>query len=110
MFSQVRSGTLRGLKASVVTVEADVSEGLPVFDMVGSLAAEVREGKERVRTVLKLIGMPLPARRITVNISPADEKKSGSGFDLPMACSVLLAMGCFRADSFNDTLDRKSVV
>lgn len=103
MFSQVRSGTLRGLKASVVTVEADVSEGLPVFDMVGSLAAEVREGKERVRTVLKLIGMPLPARRITVNISPADEKKSGSGFDLPMACSVLLAMGCFKADSLKNT-------
>ena len=103
MFSQVKSGTLRGLNAGVVTVEADVSEGLPVFDMVGSLAAEVREGKERVRTVLKLIGMPLPARRITVNISPADEKKCGSGFDLPMACSVLLAMGCFDPDAFKDT-------
>lgn len=103
MFSQIKSGTIRGLNADVVTVEADVSEGLPVFDMVGTLATEVREGKERVRTVLKLIGMPLPARRITVNISPADEKKYGSGFDLPVACSVLMAMGFFKTDAFKDT-------
>lgn len=103
MFSQIKSGTVRGLKADVVTVEADVSEGLPVFDMVGTLATEVREGKERVRTVLKLIGMPLPARRITVNISPADERKNGSGFDLPVACSVLMAMGFFKGEAFKDT-------
>lgn len=103
MFSQIRSGTVRGLQSDVVSVECSIFDGLPVLEMVGSLSTEVREGRERVRTVLKLIGMPLPARRITINISPADEKKTGSGFDLPMACAILTAMGYFSEESLKDT-------
>lgn len=93
MTNQIRSGTIHGLKAELVSVETDISEGMPVFEMVGSLSHEVREGRERVRTVLKTAGFPLPARRIIVNLSPADLKKSGSGFDLAVACSVLAALG-----------------
>lgn len=102
MFSQIRSGTIRGLKASMVTVEADISEGLPGFDMVGSLSSEVRESRERVRTVLKTAGFPLPAKRITVNLSPADLRKSGTGFDLPVACSVLTALGVIKPEEVDN--------
>lgn len=100
MFSQIKCGTIRGLKATMVTVEADVSDGLPAFDMVGSLSGEVKECRERVRTVLKTVGYTLPARHITVNLSPADVRKSGNGFDLPVACSVLCALGSANAQKF----------
>lgn len=93
MNTQIKSGTIRALKAAIVGIETDISPGMPVFEMVGSLSQEVREGKERVRTVLKTAGFPLPARRIIVSLSPADIRKTGSGFDLPVACSVLAAIG-----------------
>jgi magnesium chelatase family protein len=93
MFSKIYSATLTGIESIVVSVEVDVSDGLPVFDMVGALSLEVKEGKERVRTVIRSMGQRIPARRITVNIAPADLKKSGTGFDLPVALAVLLAIG-----------------
>lgn len=102
MLSQIRCGTIRGLTATMVTAEADVSDGLPVFDMVGSLSGEVKECRERVRTVLKAAGFPLPARHITVNLSPADIRKSGNGFDLPVALSVLAALGRMDPDRLSD--------
>ena len=76
-----------------VCVEADVSDGMPVFEMVGFLASEVKEARERVRTALRNVGCALPPRRITVNFMPADIRKSGAGFDLPIAVAVLAAMG-----------------
>ncbi len=76
-----------------VYVEADVSDGLPVFEMVGFLSSEVKESKERVRTALRNSGYVLPAKRITINFSPANIRKTGSGFDLPIALSILCAMG-----------------
>jgi len=84
MYSIVTTAILQGIDSLPVCVEADVSDGLPVFEMVGFLASEVRESKERVRTALRNCGHQLPAKRITINLSPSNIRKSGNGFDLPI--------------------------
>ena len=81
------------MDALAVRVEADVSDGLPEFSMVGFLASEVREAKERVRTALRNSGFGIPAKRITINLTPADVRKSGNGCDLPVAAALLSAFG-----------------
>ncbi|MDO4554045.1 MAG: YifB family Mg chelatase-like AAA ATPase [Lachnospiraceae bacterium] len=93
MYSKVLSGSLEGLEAQMIQVEADVSNGLPVFDMVGYLASEVKEARERVRAAIKNQGYLLPAKRITINLAPANIRKSGSVYDLPVAMSIMLAVG-----------------
>ena len=104
MYSKVFSAGLSGLEAHIIQVEADVSNGLPVFNMVGVLASAVREARERVRISLQNSGYRLPARRITVNLSPADLRKDGSGFDLPIAISLLAAFGMIPRQKLNHTL------
>ena len=104
MYSIVKTAVIRGMDSLLVGVEADVSEGLPVFEMVGFLSSEVKEAKERVRTALKNCGFRLPAKRITINLSPANVKKSGSGFDLPIAIAILAALGEIPANSLEETL------
>ena len=69
-------------------VEADVSDGMPQFTMVGYVSAQVKEAQDRVRTALKNMGISLPPKRITINLSPADVRKEGSRFDLPIAAGV----------------------
>lgn len=93
MFSKVYSAAIRGIDGLIVSVEADVSDGLPIFDMVGYLGSEVKEARERVRIALKNSGFMIPAKRITVNLSPADIRKEGTAFDLPVAIAVLAAFG-----------------
>ena len=93
MFSRIFCAALDAIDAVIVQAEADVSDGLPVFDMVGLLASEVKEAKERVRVAMKNSGYLLPPKRITVNLSPADIRKDGTAFDLPIAVSVLVAAG-----------------
>lgn len=93
MYNKVLSGTLHGVEGRLITVEADVSQGLPVFNMVGFLASEVREASDRVRTALRNSGFLLPPKRITVNLSPADIRKEGSIFDLPISIALLAAYG-----------------
>jgi len=93
LYSIVSTAILCGIHSVHVSVEADVSDGMPVFEMVGFLASEVKEARERVRTALRNSGFILPPKRITVNFTPADIRKSGSGFDLPIAVAVLAAMG-----------------
>ena len=93
MYKSVMSTNLRGIDSSIVRVEADISEGMPMFELVGFLSSEVREAKDRVRTALRNSGYVLPVKRITVNLSPAHLKKSGSGFDLAIAIAVLAANG-----------------
>ena len=93
MFSKVVTAAICGVEAVKVSVEADVSDGLPMLSMVGFLASEVRESQDRVRTALRNTGYHMPAKRITINLAPADLRKSGSGFDLPIAVSILEAMG-----------------
>lgn len=89
MYHAVMSGAFHGMESFLVQVEVDVSNGLPGMDMVGCLASEVKETKERVRVGLKNSGFDLPVKRITVSLSPADIRKDGSGFDLPVALGIL---------------------
>ena len=93
-----------GLSARKVTVEADASEGMPLFQMVGYLSSEVREAQDRVRTALKNAGYHLPVKRITVNLAPADLRKEGSGYDLPIAVSVLAAIGVVSSSDLEGVL------
>ena len=93
MLSVVHSYWVHGVEGQPVRVEVKVQKGLPIFTVVGLPAGAVREGKERVFAALAQSGMPLPPRRITVNLAPADLPKSGSGFDLPVAVALLTALG-----------------
>ncbi len=93
MFGYVRSAVLYGVECRMIVVEADANDGLPCFAMVGYLASEVREAQDRVRTALKNSGYRLPPKKVTVNLAPADIRKSGSGFDLPIAVAVMAAHG-----------------
>ena len=77
MFGKVNCIAAAGIDGYVVEVEADVANGLPSFDMVGFLASEVKEAKERVRTALRNSGYSMPPSRITVNLSPADRRGGG---------------------------------
>ena len=104
MFSSIKSGTVYGLGCFLVDVEIDVSRGMPCFIMVGSLGSEVRESGERVRVALKNMDIAVPPAHITVNISPADIRKSGTGFDLPIALGMLLDMEMIPKGSLEDTL------
>lgn len=93
MVHSVLTGGLFGVEGYPVKVEVDVSEGLPCIDMVGYLGADVKAAADRVRVALKNTGYHIPAKRITVNLSPANKKKDGTAFDLPIALAVLLGMG-----------------
>ncbi len=104
MFSKTYSAAIHGIDALIVSVEADVSDGLPIFDMVGYLGSEVKEARERVRIALKNSGYMLPAKRITVNLSPADVRKEGTAFDLPVAIAILVAFGHLPEEYLKDTL------
>lgn len=104
MFSKAYSATIHGIDGLIVSVEADVSDGLPIFDMVGYLGSEVKEARERVRIALKNSGYMLPAKRITVNLSPADIRKEGTAFDLPVAISILTAFGHLPEENLGDYL------
>ena len=85
-------------------MEVDSTQAMPGFDMVGLLGSEVREAKERVRVALKNSGFQLPPRRITVNISPADIRKEGSAYDLPIAIGILVSMEKLKEEILEDTL------
>ena len=98
MFASVLSAAILGMEVHPIQVEADVSDGLPSFTMVGFPSAQVKEAQDRVRTALKNNGIALPPKRITVNFAPADIKKEGAGFDLPLAAAVLAASGILRPE------------
>lgn len=104
MFNKVLSGTLHGVDGRLITVEADVSDGLPSFNMVGFLASEVREASDRVRTSLKNSGFFLSPKKITINLSPADIRKEGSAFDLPISIALLTAYGYIPEECVENTL------
>lgn len=92
MYSRIMSGIPLGIEGMLISVESDISNGLPGFDLVGFLAASVKEARDRVRAALKNIGYLLPAKKITVNLSPADIRKDGTGFDLAIAIAVLSSL------------------
>ncbi len=104
MYCIVNTAITLGLDSIPVSVEADIAGGMPMFNMVGFLASEVKESRERVRTAMKNCGYELPVKKITVNFSPANIRKSGSSFDLPVAVSVLGAMEVFDLDKLADIM------
>lgn len=93
MFSRINSVGLFGIDSYMIEVEADISNGLPTFDIVGLPDTAVKESRDRVRAAIKNCGFKFPVSRITVNLAPADRKKEGSIYDLPVLLSILKASG-----------------
>ena len=104
MFASVFSAAISGMEVHLIKVEADVSDGLPSFTMVGLPSTQVKEAQDRVRTALKNNGIALPPKRITVNLAPADIRKEGAGFDLPLAAAVLAAAGVLSAEQLGNVM------
>ncbi len=93
MLSKIYSSVVVGIAAKPVEIEVDVGRGLPAINIVGLPDAAVKESKDRVKSAIKNSGFDFPNRRITINLAPADVKKEGAGFDLPIALGVLSATG-----------------
>lgn len=93
MFSTTISGALLGVEGILLQVEVDVSNGMPSLEMVGLLGSEVKEARERVRATIKNLGITIPPKRIVVNLSPANVRKAGTAYDLPIAIGILKSMG-----------------
>lgn len=104
IYCSINSAGIWGMEPYIVRVEADISAGMPYFNMVGLLGSEVREAKERVRTSLKNSGLDIPLGRITINMSPADIRKEGTGFDLPISISLMCIMGLLDYNFLKDFL------
>jgi len=93
MFARLLSGVVIGIEARLIEIQCDVSGGLPTFNVVGLPEKEVSESRERIRSAIKNAGFSFPAGRITANLAPADLRKEGVGFDLPIAVAILMATG-----------------
>ena len=103
MLSTVKSCALNGIEGYLVEVEVNLSTGMPAFDVVGLPDAAVRESRERVRAALKNSGFGFPDDRLTVNLAPADQKKEGPFFDLPIAVGVIASQGKLPMRSLSGT-------
>ncbi len=102
MLASLRTAAVFGVEAYTVHVEVDVSFGMPHFTMVGLPDASVRESRDRVRSAIRNCGYEFPPHRITVNLSPADVRKAGASFDLPIALGILAASGVVRRRLVDD--------
>src|SRR5512140_2059478 len=91
MLAKTLTCAVVGLEGALVEVEVDIGPGLPAFNIVGLPDAAVQEAKERVRAAVKNSGCVFPQRRITVNLAPADLKKEGPAYDLPIAVALIMA-------------------
>ena len=101
MYAKLYGATLHGIDGCIITVEVDISQGLPVFDMVGLPNQSVKEARERVRAAIKNSGYDFPMRRIVVNLAPATIRKSSAGLDLAIALGVLIASGQIKGRKAN---------
>ena len=104
MLARVLSSAVMGIDAYIVEVELDISDGLPAFATVGLPDSAVKESRERVTAAIKNSGFYFPTSRITANLAPADVRKEGSAFDLPIALGVLAATGQIHTDNFERML------
>ena len=104
MQSITHTVSFRGIETITVSVQVHISNGLPAMAIVGLADKSVAESKERVRAALSSLGLSLPAKRIAVNLSPADLVKEGAHFDLPIALGLMTAMGVLPANSVADYL------
>jgi magnesium chelatase family protein len=98
MLARVQSACVQGIEAAIISVEVDVAAGLPAFATVGLPDAAVRESRDRVRAAIRNSGFIFPMERITVNLAPADLRKEGASFDLPIALGILAATGVVKGD------------
>ncbi len=104
MLSITKTMTLHGLQGFLIDVQVDVSAGMPAWDIVGLPDTSVKEAKERVRTAIKNSGYELFSRKIVVNLAPADIKKEGPIFDLPIAVGILMSLDIIYGKGNEDTL------
>src|SRR4051795_10923577 len=104
MLARIRSAAVLGIDAYLVDVEVDITNGLPSFSTVGLPNGAVKEGRERVCAALANAGFSFPLRRITVNLAPADIRKDGSAFDLPIALGILVASGQLPEERLSDQM------
>ncbi len=104
MYSVIATAAVHGIAGMIVKVETDVTNGMPEFEMVGILSSEVKEARARIRAAIHNTGFLLPPKKVTVNLGPADVRKSGTGFDLPIALSVLAAYGLLESEACAGTL------
>src|SRR3569623_213577 len=102
MVQRVTTVAFEGIDARIVAVQVQVAPGLPAFNIVGLPDKAVSEAKERVRAALIASGLALPARRITVNLAPADLPKEGSHYDLPIALGLMEAIGAIPPDALSN--------
>ena len=109
MLAKVLSGALLGIDAYPVEVEVDIAQGLPQFATVGLPEGAVKESKDRVKSAIKNSGYEFPTRRITINLAPADIRKEGTAFDLPMAIGLLTATGLVPDDALEPRRRRGAV-
>ena len=93
MYSMITTGAVHGIESYLVQVEVAITQGLPCMEIVGYPGSEVKEAKERVRVALMNAGIMLPPMRVTINLSPANVRKEGSSYDLPIAIGILAALG-----------------
>ena len=99
MLARVLSAAVTGIDASVVSVEVDVAPGLPAFTMVGLPDSTIRESRDRVRSAIRNAGYIFPMERMTVSLAPADLRKEGAAFDLPIALGILAATGLVKGEA-----------
>jgi magnesium chelatase family protein len=104
MYSKISSAAVFGINAFIVEIETHLDNQLPRFDVVGLPDSAVRESRERVTAAIKNSNLPFPNKKITVNLAPADIRKEGSAFDLPIAIGVLKSMGIIDNDNLGETL------
>jgi len=104
LLAKINSCSVVGIDGFVVEVEVDISYGLPVFNIVGLPEVSVRESKDRVKTAIKNSGYTFPMERLVVNLAPADVKKEGTGFDLPIAIAILVASEVISSEKVNSYL------
>lgn len=100
----VYSAALHGMEVKFIRVEADLSNGLPMFHMVGYLSSEVKEAGERVRTAIRNSGLEVPVKKTVINLSPGSVRKRGASFDLPIALSILASQGLIGQEALEQVL------
>ncbi|MFH1335347.1 MAG: magnesium chelatase domain-containing protein, partial [Candidatus Zixiibacteriota bacterium] len=102
MSAKILSSAVLGIDAYIVEVEADVTPSLPAFATVGLPNEAVKESKERVMSAIKNSGFRFPNQKVTINLAPADVRKEGSAFDLPIAIGILATTGQVARENFDE--------
>ena len=102
MLSNVKSMALDGLEGDLIEIQTEVSNGIPKFEVVGLPDTSIKEAKERVRIAIKNLNIDIPSRKILINLAPADRRKEGTVFDLPIAIGILTAIGIIKKEKFED--------